>query len=158
MTARYILILLLLSFSSKAQIHDRLYVETIVIAATEGISIKQLDSSFISAVHVDSSKAVFKSNESADSMRHAYSRFLGNFGAYLRMNGFKWGQPTRCWNKIYFQADGTVRYYLFDFKTEIGAERLKRYKELFKAYASINKIGISASVNFAHCSSVTYQD
>jgi hypothetical protein len=124
------------------------YVETIDNAKKEGITIQSLDSKYKSAVHTDPLKAVFVGAKE-DSLISAYTRFLQDF---------LWQAPTRCWNRIYFHADGTVDYYLFDFKSTISNEKIARFKELFKAYAGTHKIGITASTNFAQCSPVTYMD
>ncbi len=159
-----ILLLLLLALSSfplslSAQFYQPKtpYVETIDNAKMDGITVQSLDSKYKSAVHVDNAKAVFVGS-GADSLKNAYTRFLQGFGNYLKTQGFLWQAPSRCWNRIYFHADGTVDYYLFDFKTAISNEKITRFKELFKAYAGTHKIGITASTNFAQCSPVTYMD
>lgn len=141
-----------------AQLFQKPYVETIDKAKTEGITIQQLDSLYRSAVHVDSTKAAFNTNEMADSLVRAYTNFLQGLGVYLKEHDFKWEQPTRCWNRIYFNRGGSVDYYLFDFKTAVSDEKIQRYKELFRQYVATHKIGITATVDFAQCSPVTYMD
>ena len=133
------------------------YVQTISLAEKDGITIRHLDSAYPSAVHIDSTKAVF-TGAKADSLMAAYQAFLQGLGGYLKENNFKWEHPTRAWNRIYFSGDGSVDYYLFDFKTPVTDERQARFKELFKAYAQTHKIGISAPTKFAQCSGVVDQD
>ncbi|MGN6568990.1 MAG: hypothetical protein ACTHJ0_13605 [Flavipsychrobacter sp.] len=134
------------------------YVETINKAEQQGITIDHLDSLYMSAVHVDSNKAVFKSEAAADSLAHCYNRFIADFGKYLNQHNFKWAEPTRCWNRIYFHADGSVDYYLFSFKTNVSEARTTEYKKLFRDYALTHKIGIAAPCNFAQCSPVLFTD
>lgn len=134
------------------------YVETIDNAERQGITIEHLGSLYMSAVHVDSSKAVFKSDAAADSLKNCYDRFLADFGKYLNQHHFTWAAPTRCWNRIYFHSDGAVDYYLFSLKTSVSEARTDEYKKLFREYALTHKIGITAPCNFAQCSPVLYMD
>ena len=75
----------------------------------------------------------------------AYQNFLQEFGKYLRRHNFKWDQPAKGKDRIYFNADGYVDYYLFEFKTEIGDEGLIKYERLFARFAAKHKIGVSVS-------------
>jgi hypothetical protein len=134
------------------------YVETISIAQTEGVSIGHLDSLYVSAVHADSCKAVFKPGKEQDDFIEAYTNFLQDLGNYLKKNNFMWGQPTRGWNRIYFRSDGAVDYYLFSFKTDIDNEKMVKFKELLRAYVAHKKINVSAPTRFAQCSPVVYMD
>lgn len=151
---------ILVSVQSVAQVGIRPlpYIETINNAAQEGITIGRLDSIYESAIHIETAKAVFKTKKEQDSLVKSYTDFLQQLGKYLKDNNFKWGKPTRCWNRIYFRADGKVDYYLFDFKTDISPEKVARYKELFRAFAATHRIKISARVKFAQCSPVTFKD
>jgi hypothetical protein len=146
------------SFSFTNRSPQKPYVETIKKAETEGITIRHLDSFYRSAVHVDTTKAVFKTEKESDNLTNAYNKFLADFGTYLKENHLKWDQPSRCWNRIYFKADGTVDYYLFEFKTAIKEDQLNRFKDLFRSYASSHKLAVTATVSFAHCSSVVFMD
>ena len=89
-------------------------------AEKQGISIKNLDSLYTSAVHADTALAVFKTEKEQDALQQAYVKLLQDFGKFLSENNFKWEKPTRCFNRIYFNSDGTIDYFLFNFlgKTE----------------------------------------
>lgn len=69
---------------------------------------------YMSGVHDDVTKAAFagKEKEYID----AYKKMLGDLADFLSRKNFKWGKPTRCFNKIYFKADGSIDYYLYNFK------------------------------------------
>lgn len=154
-----VLIIFNFSLCTNGQEFQTPYVGSVKRAQEEGIHIEQLDSMYRSAVNVaDSSLAVFKTREMSDSLIGSYQKFLKGLGKYLRENHFEWGKETKCWNRIYFNADGRVDYYLFDFKTDVADEKTERFKKLFKSYASTHKINISAAVNFAQCGHVTFRD
>jgi hypothetical protein len=152
--------LIVLSVQSFAQVSIRPlpYVEMIENAEKDGVSVTGLDGRYKSAVHIDSTKAVFKTEKRRDSLVNAYTDFLQQLGDYLKANGYKWEKETKCWNRIYFRPDGTVDYYLFRFRTEISDEKVKRYKDLFRSFAATHKIGIHANENFAQCSPVVFMD
>jgi hypothetical protein len=151
-------VLLLLGISSIAQHVKKPYVEKISIAATKGLTLVHLDGVYTSAVHTDTTKAVFKNKLQADEFTKAYQIFLKGIGKYLKENGFKWGAPTRCWNKIYFNKSGTVDYFLFDFKTPISDEKMEQFKKMLTAYLQDHKINIVAPVKFAQCGPVMFMD
>ncbi len=154
-----LLIIFNFSLCASGQQFQLPYVESVKRAQAEGINIVQLDSMYRSAVNVvDSSLAVFKTKEMSDNLIGSYQKFLRGLGKYLHENHFEWGKETKCWNRIYFNADGRVDYYLFDFKTDVRDEKTERFKELFKSYASRHKIDISAPVKFAQCGHVTFRD
>ena len=156
-TIFFMFILMALSITSIAQKKHRAYVESFSVATPQGV-VSKVNSTYKSAIDItDSSKCVFKSAKDQDSLGKAYNKFLMEFGRFLSAHGFKWEQTTRCWNRIYFNADGYVDYYLFDFKTEISNEKLLKYKELFTEFSDTHKIGITASESFAQCSPVTFQ-
>ncbi len=149
---------LFLSLSSQGQFFSLPYIETITKAGSEGITLRHLDSLYKSAVHIDSTLAVFKPGREQDSFVAAYTNFLRELGRYLRDNNFTWEQPTKCWNRIYFKGDGRVDYYLFEFKTPISDDKLAKFKQLFRSFAATHKIGMTAGERFAQCSPVTYMD
>ena len=60
-----------------------------------GISVQRLDSIYKSAVHTDTSQAVFKTEEDQNAMLEAYSQLLQSFGKFLTKNNFTWEKPTK---------------------------------------------------------------
>jgi len=153
-----ILALTALSIATTAQTVKMPYVESIENAKLAGITVDGLDSVYESAVHVDNTKAVFKTEKEQDSLIKEYTVFLRGFGEFLDKHEFKWGQPTKLWNRIYFNADGTVEYYLYSFHTAISVEREKQFQELLRTYLASHKIGITGPRSFAQCSPVMYVD
>lgn len=68
-----------------------------------------------SAIHSDTSKAVFKTLNASDKHIAAYKSFLSDFGLFLNSKKFYWEDNTRCFNRIYINA--TIDYFLYHFKT-----------------------------------------
>ncbi len=120
--------------------------------------IKQLDSIYQSAVNVDTSLAVFKTDADQQKMFEAYSTFLKDFGKFLKQHDFAWGQETKCWNRLYFDKDGSVDYYIYNFKSQIEKAKEEQFKLLFAEYIMTHKINITADKKFSQCSPVTYLD
>ncbi|MFN3917452.1 MAG: hypothetical protein ACK4K0_06895 [Flavobacteriales bacterium] len=129
-------------------------------AEKQGISIKHLDSVYISAVHTDTSLAVFKTETEQEAMQQAYIKLLQDFGKFLLENNFKWEKPTRCFNRIYFNADGTIDYFLFNFLGKLEdkpAENIeKEFQRLLNVFIADYKFSVTAKTKFAQCSPTTY--
>lgn len=115
-----------------------------------------VEEEYKSAVHADSTKAVFVAD--ADVSRHiqAYQQFIEKLGAFLKEKGFTWDENVRCFNRIYINANGTIDYFLYHFKTKISLEKEEKFKALVKEYIKVNKFGITARENFSQCSPVVY--
>lgn len=129
-----------------------------------GLSAKELDSLYKSAVHIDSSKAVFKTGAQQQQMYGAYSKLLQDFGNFLKSKGFEWKQPTRCFNRIYFAPDGTIDYFVFNFTTkgvktedQLSERKQKEFQRLLNLFVKDYKIEIQAQQRFAQCSPTVYR-
>lgn len=129
-------------------------------AEKQGISIKHLDSLYTSAVHTDTSLAVFKTEKEQDALQQAYIKLLQDFGKFLYENNFEWEKPTRCFNRIYINSDGTIDYFLFNFlgKTEDKPSKNieMEFQRLLNVFISDYKFSLTAKTKFAQCSSTTY--
>lgn len=129
-------------------------------AEKQGVSIKHLDSMYKSAVHTDTSLAVFKTKKEQEALQQAYIKLLKDFGEFLTENKFLWEKPTRCFNRIYFNSDGTIDYFLFNFlgKTEEKpSENIEmEFKRLLNVFIADYKFSLTARTKFAQCSPTTY--
>ncbi len=153
------IIFFLLTFSSTAQ-HLAL---TFQEADKRGISVEHLDSLYKSALHSDSSLAVFKSEADQQKMYESYVKMLKDFGNFLAENNFKWDRPTKCFNRIYFNSDGTIDYLLYNFLEKnvtpeemLSKEKLAEFDRLVNLFIKDYKFSLTAAVKFAQCSPVTY--
>jgi len=129
-------------------------------AAKLGISIDKLDSSYKSAVHVDTSLAVFKTDSAQEKMHEAYVKLLQDFGKFLSEHNFKWDKPTRCFNRIYFSPGGTIDYFLYNFlgkpEDKLPEEKQKKFNTILNRFINDYKLAVTANVKFAQCSPATY--
>ena len=125
-------------------------------AREKGIHPK-VDSIYKSAFHsTQPETAVFKKEEDIQKHKETYYSFLNKFGNFLKDNNFKWEETTRSFNRVYMAEDGTVDYFLYDFKTPMTEENEKEFRRLLNLFISQNKFGITAPEKFAQCSPVIY--
>ncbi len=148
-----ITLLLFLTFSINAYCQKGLAFKD---APANGISVKELDAEYKSAVDTNPEKAVFTTDEDQEKLIKAYQDFLVDFGSFLLKNNFTWQENTRSFNRIYLRADGKVDYFLYDFKTPLPEAKLKEFERLLNLYIKDHDFGISANQKFAQCSPVTY--
>lgn len=128
-------------------------------AEKQGILLKTLDSLYKNAVHSDGKLAVFKTAEEQANLRKAYVGFLLNLASFLKTHKFKWEKQTRCYNRIYFNATGTVDYFLYNFSREqISAEKEVEFGRLLNLFVKDYKFPLTANEGFAQCSPVKYSD
>ena len=66
-------------------------------ANSKGVSFDSVERVYKSAVHTDTSLAVFKTDAEQDSLHNAYVKLLQDFGKFLKQNNFNWEVPTKCW-------------------------------------------------------------
>lgn len=130
-------------------------------AEAGGIRISMLDSTYPSAVHSDTSKAVFKTEKDQEQLYLAYQKLLQDFGGYLHQHNFKWSKPTRCFNRIYFNPNGTIDYFLFNFLGKTPDEKpttveQAEFNRLLNEFIKNYRIDLKAQTNFAQCSPTTY--
>lgn len=130
-------------------------------AEKHGISIKNLDDIYQNAVHTDTSLAVFRTADEQIIMQQEYIKLLQDFGKFLSENNFTWDKPTRCFNKIYFDSDGTIDYFLFNFLGEENEkpskEKQKEFERLLNLFIKDYKFALTAKTKFSQCSPTTYR-
>ena len=130
-------------------------------AESKGIIIKDLDSIYKSAVNVmDSSKGIFQTEKEQEVFGVAWINYLKELGKFLSSNNFKWDKPTRCFNRVYFNSDGTVAYFLFNFtgknEEKLSDENQIKFQLLLNKFIQNNKISMVADSKFAQCGPTTY--
>ncbi len=126
-------------------------------AETSGTSIRTLDSLYQSALHSDSTKAVFGNRQ--DEFTNSYTRLLKDLNAYLHGHNYRWEQETRCFNRIYFNKEGRIDYFLYNFKKgAIAPEKAGQFEALLNEFIKSYRFPLSAPVKFAQCSPTVYRD
>src|SRR5687768_2482668 len=129
-------------------------------AESKGIIIKSLDIIYLSAVHVDTTLAVFTTDEEQALVVQEYSKLMQEFGSFLKTNHFIWEKPMKCFNRIYFNQDGAIDYFIFNFRgtpeEKPTAEQELEFTRLLNLFISDYKTSLKADTKFAQCSPVTY--
>ncbi len=157
-----ILLVFMIMFCMDSKILGQRLGITFQEAEQQGISIQKLDSIYKSAVHSDTSLAVFKTKPEEATLQQAYIQLLQDLGKFLSLNNFKWDKATRCFNRIYFNAEGNIDYFLFNFLGKTAEEKpseqhRKEFQRLLNLFIKDYKFALSAKVKFAQCSPVTYK-
>jgi hypothetical protein len=140
---------------------ETLFAQKIAIQFQEaeklGISIVKLDMLYPSALHADSTKAVFRGREKE--FYDSYFSLVKELGSYLKKHNYTWGKTTRCYNRIYINKDGSVGYFLFNFKEGmIDAAKEKEFKKHVGDFIKTYQFPLASQSNFAQCSPVVYTD
>ena len=126
---------------------------------SDGQKISDLDSIYPSAMHVDTTIAVFHGRE--QEFYGAWISLLQDLGQHLADNDFAWGKPTWCFNKVYFNKDGKIDKFLFNFKKgEVDEDKQDTFATLLTDFAKNYKLKIDsvADSNFSQCGPATYKD
>ncbi|MCD8742443.1 hypothetical protein LT679_17670 [Mucilaginibacter roseus] len=145
---------LLLPFAALAQSKALTFED----AAAQGLTVARLDEQYNSALHTDTTKATFSGTRQQDFYK-AYVAMLTELAAYLKDNGFTWGQPTRIVHRIYFEPDGKIDYYLVNLKAlENDQPKKEKFVALLNSFIQYHKINITADKKFAQCGPAIYQD
>lgn len=85
----------------------------------------------------------------------SYKSFVRELGNYLYDNGFEWDQRVRYFQRIYFEADGTVAYYLYEFRNATPkGERREQFEELVIEYLTNNELSVENKEHFVLCAPV----
>jgi len=133
---------------------------TFQTAEKQGIVLAELDAIYKSAVSVDTTKAVFKTVEEQKKWGETYKSVIFDLGAFLKKNNFYWKQKTRCYNRIYFNENGKIDYFLYNF---LGADEekpnekvQKEFDRLLNLFVKDYLLPININEKLAQCSPVTY--
>ena len=110
----------------------------------------------MSAVHVDTSLCVFKNR--VNEVGESYRELLLGFGKYLKSHNFKWEKPTKGFNRIYFNKDGGIDYFIYSFQPDqLTAEQEMQFDQLLNEFIIDYRFPLTAEVGFHQCSPVTYK-
>ena len=128
-----------------------------------GITNDSLEHIYKSAVHSDTSLAIFKTDAEQEAMGNAWQKILQDLANFLKKNNFVWDKPTRCFHKFYFNSDGTIDYVLYNFITKdvkpenlLSVEKQTEYNRLLNLFIKDYKFPMTAKVKFGQCGSITF--
>lgn len=155
------LYMLLLCFTSTVSLWSQPRVYTFKEAVAKGVPAEKLDSLYASAVHADTTLAVFKTEAEQETLAGAYVKLLQDLGNFLERKGFHWQKPTRCFNRIYFGPGGRIDYFLYNFtgpaESRPSEEQQQHFDHLLKRFVKHYRFPLQPGIPFAQCSPVVYR-
>jgi len=131
---------------------------TFQAAEEAGVEMRDLNANYPSPLDSDSASAAIFGLEQDEYIKY-YQEYLGKFGQYLSDQGFKWERPRWCFNKIYFNKEGRVDYFLYNFKRgEITDEMAVEFQKHLENFVKESEFPAKPNSAFSQCSPVTYAD
>lgn len=128
-------------------------------AETKGIPFQFLDSLYKSAIHSNLDLAVFKSSDEQLEVKKSYTALIKDLAVFLKSNDFMWEKPTNCFNRIYFNPEGKIYYFLFNFpEDQITPEKEREFGRLLNLFVVDYVFSLKSHENFAQCSPIRYID
>jgi hypothetical protein len=129
-------------------------------AEKHGISMQHLDSIYKNAVNSDTSHAIFKTDTEQEKLQQSYSKLLKDLGNYLSKNNFKWEKKTQSFNKVYFNNDGTIDYFLFIFRGNAESNpseaQQREFQRLLNLFIKEYIFALTANTKFTQCGGAVY--
>jgi len=125
-------------------------------ANEHSILISELEQTYQSAIHTDTTLAVFKSKDQENTLVGAYQKLVKDLHKFLKKNNFYWTKPTRCFQRIYFDKNGKIDYFIYDFKQEVPQDEKQEFDRLLNEFIQKYEFGAKAPVKFSQCSPIVY--
>ncbi len=122
----------------------------------KNIKIEDIEKNYKNAIDTPPAESVFKAEE----LQPAYQKLLQDFNTFLSKNNFKWEKKTKCFQRIYFNNDGTIDYFIYNFlgkpEDQPSAEKQAEFGKLLNQFVQDYKFALSAKVKFTQCSPTSY--
>ncbi|MDP2208433.1 MAG: hypothetical protein Q8K98_06630 [Bacteroidota bacterium] len=119
-----------------------------------GFTYTELESLYTEAVNIDTATfTAFKGRE--DELYKAWVKLLQDISAFLWKNNFKWGTATNCWNRFYFDKDGTIEHYIYKIDE---FEKAEEFEKLMNKFIQDYKFPLTAELKFKQCGYAQFQD
>lgn len=127
-------------------------------AEEAGVEMKDLDADYPSPLDSDSASVIIFGIDTQQYISY-YREYLDELGEYLSKKGFKWERPRWCFNKIYFNKEGRVDYFLYNFRPgEITDEMATDFQKHLEKFVKKSEFPAKPNTAFSQCSPVTYAD
>lgn len=123
-------------------------------AEMNGVNVAELDSAYKSAIHSNPKLAVFTDQEAVSK---AYIQLLTDLGNFLASKNFEWERSVSGFNRIYFDKDGSIDYFIYTFRGDVlSPYQVSQFDQLLNEFIKNYTFPLHADVKFAQCSPVTY--
>lgn len=121
----------------------------------QGLEPEKLDIEYVNAVHADTAVFAIYSGQD-DEFFAAYQAMFKTLGKYLKENGMEWDKPARAVHKIYFNDEGKIDYWLYNFKGKVSDENQTRFTEIMNEFLKEYKFPIKPKAKFSQCGSASF--
>lgn len=126
-----------------------------VIHFDDPIPAALIDGAFRSAIHVDSSQAVFHDQQAWVT---EYKKMYGALSKHLKAEGLVLSKPLRLNVRCYFRPDGSIGHIAYKHApTDLDEQQAKLFNQLLEAFARAYKVSFSANEPFKQCGPVLLQ-
>ena len=124
-----------------------------------GLTMDHLDSIYKNGLPVsDPNHQLFNQNYFENVVEKARIDLLQKMGDYFKKNGLKWEKSVKCWNRIYFNSNGSIDYFVYHFKDKIPDNKENEFKRLLNNFIKYNKVSINAPEKYSLCGTVSWTD
>ena len=92
--------------------------------------------------------------ESHEEAMKSWTDIHYGLNAFLKKEQFDWGikdERIKIFNKIYFQKDGRVKYYVYGVYADVSDETLKAFGKVAQQFFAKEKISLTRDTDFAQC-------
>lgn len=127
-----------------------------VIHFDDPIPAALIDGAFRSAIHVDSSQAVFHDQQAWIA---EYKKMYSALSKHLKEGGLQLSKPLYLNVRCYFRPDGSIGHIAYKYyaPTDLDAMQAKLFNQLLEAFARAYKVSFSANEPFKQCGPVLLQ-
>jgi len=124
-----------------------------------GLTMDHLDSIYKNGLPVsDPNHQVFSQNYYDNVVEKARIALLQKMGDYFKKNGLKWQSSVNCWNRMYFNLNGSIDYFVYHFIGKVDEKKENEFKKLLNIFFKENKLTVGAPEKFSLCGKVTWTD
>lgn len=125
---------------------------------------QKLDSIYNSAINVaDTSLAVFKTESEQEANHKAWINLCQDIKDFCKKNNFIWEMKIKCFQRVYFNSDGTIDYFIYNFKIKDvnpegtpSIEKQNEFSRLLNMFIQEYKYNMTATKKFTQCGGVFY--
>jgi len=92
--------------------------------------------------------------ESHEEALKSWSDIHYGLNDFLKKEKFDWGiksERIKIFNKIYFQKDGQMKYYVYGIYADVSPERKVAFGKLAQQFFAKEKISLTRDADFAQC-------
>ena len=124
-------------------------------AEAQGLTSTRLDSLYAPAL--SDSLAVFAGNES--SYVDAYFEMNRALSTYLNEQNFILGSSIKCYQRIYFNEEGSIDYFIYSFEENVmDEERMQEFEQLLNEFIITYEFPLASKKRFSQISPVNLRD